>query len=453
MATTQNYIWPAGLVTVSISAEGPNGSPIPTDSLLIGAEDPSHDLQPLQVDASGNLLVAIDATTPGLATAANQVLQIAQETGIHSDTTSIDGKTPTLGQKNMAGSSPVVIASDQSTIPVSVASLPLPAGAATAANQATQITEETAIAASVASLDSKTVHVDTGAVVVASSALPTGAATSANQTNASQKSQIVDGSGNVIASTANALNVNISSSSVTALSSNVAQFGGSNVVTGTGASGAGIPRVTISNDSSLAANQSVNLSQVAGATVATGHGTAAGAIRVELPTDGTGLVTVAQATAANLNATVVQGTAANLKASVNLNDGSGSAVNKGQTTAAGSLPVVLASDQSSIPSSDAGNTPLQFIRNDYTSVNVTTAAYVQLIASTSGITNVLEIFDSSGQTLKIAFGAAASEVDQFLVFPGGNGRITCKIAASTRISIRAVSATASVGEIDLNLYT
>lgn len=37
--------------------------------------------------------------------------------------------------------------------------------------------------------------------------LPTGASTAANQTNASQKSQIVDGSGNVIASTTNALNV------------------------------------------------------------------------------------------------------------------------------------------------------------------------------------------------------------------------------------------------------
>lgn len=36
-------------------------------------------------------------------------------------------------------------------------------------------------------------------------------------------------------------------------STNVAQFGGSNAVTGTGTSGAGIPRVTISSDSSLAA--------------------------------------------------------------------------------------------------------------------------------------------------------------------------------------------------------
>jgi hypothetical protein len=37
---------------------------------------------------------------------------------------------------------------------------------------------------------------------------------------------------------------------------NVSQFGGNNVVTGTGASGAGIPRVTVSNDSNVLATQS-----------------------------------------------------------------------------------------------------------------------------------------------------------------------------------------------------
>lgn len=54
----------------------------------------------------------------------------------------------------------------------------------------------------------------------------------------------------------------------TAIPQNAAQFGGNNVVTGTGASGLGIPRVTISNDSSLAANQSVNVSQWNGQTAA-----------------------------------------------------------------------------------------------------------------------------------------------------------------------------------------
>lgn len=46
------------------------------------------------------------------------------------------GAAITLGQKVMASSVPVVIASDQSTLPVSAASLPLPAGAATEATLA-----------------------------------------------------------------------------------------------------------------------------------------------------------------------------------------------------------------------------------------------------------------------------------------------------------------------------
>ncbi len=44
---------------------------------------------------------------------------------------SINSKTPALGQAVMASSSPVVIASNQSAVPVSAASLPLPTGAAT----------------------------------------------------------------------------------------------------------------------------------------------------------------------------------------------------------------------------------------------------------------------------------------------------------------------------------
>ena len=69
-------------------------------------------------------------------------------------------------------------------------------------------------------------------------------------------------------------------------STNVAQFGGTNVSTGTGASGAGIPRVTISNDSSLAANQSVNESQINGVTPLMGNGTSGtGSQRVNVAND------------------------------------------------------------------------------------------------------------------------------------------------------------------------
>lgn len=138
---------------------------------------------------------------PGLATAANQTTQIGLET-------SIDNKTPTLGQKTMAGSSPVVIASDQSPVSVSgpltdvqLRATPVPisgtvstGGLTDAQLRATPVpvsissgiinplpVTDAAAEASLSSIDSKIVHVDTGAVVVASSALPSGAATAANQ--------------------------------------------------------------------------------------------------------------------------------------------------------------------------------------------------------------------------------------------------------------------------------
>jgi len=56
---------------------------------------------------------------PGGATAANQVTQINEETAIAASVNSIDTKTPSQGQKTMANSSPVVIASDQSAVAVS----------------------------------------------------------------------------------------------------------------------------------------------------------------------------------------------------------------------------------------------------------------------------------------------------------------------------------------------
>ena len=84
-------------------------------------------------------------------------------------------------------------------------------------------------------------------VSAASLPLPTGASTLAEQQTQTTALQIID---NIVSGTG----------------ANISQFGGTNVVTGTGASGVGIPRVTISSDSSLAANQSTNVAQVNGAT-------------------------------------------------------------------------------------------------------------------------------------------------------------------------------------------
>jgi len=50
---------------------------------------------------------------------------------------------PTVGQKAMAASLPVVVSSDQTAIPITAASLPLPAGAATEATLATRLADAT----------------------------------------------------------------------------------------------------------------------------------------------------------------------------------------------------------------------------------------------------------------------------------------------------------------------
>lgn len=124
----------------------------------------------------------------------------------------------------------------------------------------------------------------------------------------------------------------------------------------------------------------------------------------------------------------------------------------GQAAMAASTPVVIASNQSNVPVLAAGRSKVSIVRNDYSSVNVTTSAYTQLIASTSAQINKIQIFDSSGQTMVLAVGAAASEVDQIYIFPGGNGDVELLIPAGSRVSVKAVSATADSGELIINCF-
>ncbi len=147
------------------------------------------------------------------------------------------------------------------------------------------------------------------------------------------------------------------------------------------------------------------------------------------------------------------------------------------TTTAQTLRVVLPTDQSAVPVSGTvaatqsgtwtvqpGNTAnttawlthntggayADSARNVYASVNVTTGAWVQLIASTAAVINCLTVFDSSGQTLKLGTGGAGVETIALIIPPGGlGGCVPLRIPAGTRVSIEAISATASSGEIDI----
>ena len=64
----------------------------------------------------------------------------------------------------------------------------------------------------------------------------------------------------------------------------------------------------------------------------------------------------------------------------------------------------------------------------------------------------IEIFDSSGEVLALAFGAPGSEVDQFFIVPGGNGRMKVAIPAGTILSVRARSANATTGLLVINFF-
>jgi len=87
-----------------------NGGPIPTESTLVAGENPSGAQQPLQTDASGNLLVNIQseagapfhvivdssALPTGASTSANQATEIASLSSIATNTANLSRLTGAL---------------------------------------------------------------------------------------------------------------------------------------------------------------------------------------------------------------------------------------------------------------------------------------------------------------------------------------------------------------------
>lgn len=125
----------------------------------------------------------------------------------------------------------------------------------------------------------------------------------------------------------------------------------------------------------------------------------------------------------------------------------------GQRTAALSMPVVLASDQSSIPvtvsGSSTGRSYVTSARNDYTGTPVTTGAWVQVIASTPSVINGFFLFHSGENPAELGAGGLGSEARILLIPQGGiSGFIPLTIASGTRLSLRGVSGSSTAGELD-----
>jgi hypothetical protein len=111
---------------------------------------------------------------------------------------------------------------------------------------------------------------------------------------------------------------------------------------------------------SAAGEASVDVTKMGGAAVPLGHGLAATAIRVELPTDGTGVVGLNAGSNLVGGVEIYDGAGVNKlavsaagEASTDIKMVGGSALALGQAAMAASVPVVVASDQSNLPANVA----------------------------------------------------------------------------------------------------
>ncbi len=88
------------------------------------------------------------------------------------------------------------------------------------------------------------------------------------------------------------------------------------------------------------------------------------------------------------------------------------------------------------------------------STNITTSAWVELIAALTYAASGVEVINNSGQPLQIAIGGAGSEVAiPYTVPPGGTpGVITQTIPKGSRISFKAIGATVNSGYLILNAF-
>jgi hypothetical protein len=130
------------------------------------------------------------------------------------------------------------------------------------------------------------------------------------------------------------------------------------------------------------------------------------------------------------------------------------AVGSEDGTASGTRHVLKTTNDGTLLTSQAAATVscTDFARIDISGTNITTGAYVQLIAATSGAAKKIEIQHQCGSSLYLAFGGAGSEVDKLIIPPGGNGLISLNIPASTRLSVKAIATNATSGELMVNLF-
>jgi hypothetical protein len=102
----------------------------------------------------------------------------------------------------------------------------------------------------------------------------------------------------------------------------------------------------------------------------------------------------------------------------------------------------------------AGKVPggygVQPVRLNTASTNITSSAYVQLLASTPTFSSWIDVYNGTSQELILATGSSGSPV-QFLDIPAGVSKsMNLYLPAGTRLSVTSAASTASSGAVILN---
>lgn len=291
-------------------------------------------------------------------------------------------------------------------------------------------------------------------VIVDSSALPTGASTSSLQTSGNASLTTIASNTTGLATQATLSTVSTTLGSILLDLTNgtqitqVSNFPATQPVSGTVAISQVTPGTTngvVVNSSALPTGAATSALQTTGntslATIATNTTVAATAA---LQSSTQGAVTPGTIAIAS---TLVGGTFNN---GITLTSGQQAAI---QLDANGRLIIAPLTVTSTVTTKMSGrqitNPP---VINQYSTTPVTTTAYTTLLASVGGAgINFLDIFDSSGQAMILATGAAGSEVPLAYIPPGGD-QILALVTSGTRLSIKALTANATAGYILANFW-
>jgi hypothetical protein len=367
--------WTSGTATIHVY--GSDSPSLNTDiNLLRGATNGTligNNTNRLLVDGS-TVTQPVSAASLPLPTGAST--SALQTTG-NASLASIDAGIPNaLGAATTANSMPVNIASDQ-IVPISAASLPLPTGAATAANQATEIASLSSIDGKLTTTNSSLSSIDAGipaalGQTTMASSMPVTIAS--NQTalpiNDNGGSLTVDGTVELGATTLSALESITVQNGAGASAVNIQDGGNSITVDGTVAISGSVAVTGPLTDAQLRATP-VPVSLTSTTVTNT---VAISAVSLPLPT---GAATAANQATEIASLSSIDSKLTTTNSSLASID-AGIPVALGQTTMAASMPVVIASNQSAIPVSFTPATTTDLLATDtITALNDSVTANTQ----------------------------------------------------------------------------